>query len=177
MEVWHHKQKKKRVKYCTAVPAQRKKHLHKAHYWPNWTALSLKKPAQVDQQQQRVSLFPEEISPGGCVHKEEASQIPTHIINTPARERRQPPQRRHFLEKETPTNVGQFLPPPGGFPLLRNSATQWNAFVLWKWCIFARSWWRAGKNTNSKFRLEKGKLCLVRTRRFLLHLSYTCQFC
>uniref|UniRef100_A0A8C0LI52 Protein spire homolog 1 n=1 Tax=Canis lupus dingo TaxID=286419 RepID=A0A8C0LI52_CANLU len=33
------------------------------------------------------------------------------ISSTPQPERRQPPQRRHSIEKETPTNVRQFLPP------------------------------------------------------------------
>lgn len=32
------------------------------------------------------------------------------ISSTPQPERRQPPQRRHSIEKETPTNVRQFLP-------------------------------------------------------------------
>ncbi|KAM8966919.1 protein spire homolog 1 [Pelodytes ibericus] len=33
------------------------------------------------------------------------------ISSTPQPERRQPPRRRHSIEKETPTNVRQFLPP------------------------------------------------------------------
>uniref|UniRef100_UPI00398EB743 protein spire homolog 1-like isoform X2 n=1 Tax=Pristiophorus japonicus TaxID=55135 RepID=UPI00398EB743 len=33
------------------------------------------------------------------------------ISSTPQPERRKPPQRRHSIEKETPTNVRQFLPP------------------------------------------------------------------
>nr|XP_015213482.1 PREDICTED: protein spire homolog 1 isoform X2 [Lepisosteus oculatus] len=33
------------------------------------------------------------------------------ISSTPQPERRQPPQRRHSIEKETPTNVRQFMPP------------------------------------------------------------------
>nr|XP_014351807.1 PREDICTED: protein spire homolog 1-like [Latimeria chalumnae] len=33
------------------------------------------------------------------------------ISSTPQPERKQPPQRRHSIEKETPTNVRQFLPP------------------------------------------------------------------
>ncbi|XP_075069373.1 protein spire homolog 1 isoform X2 [Mixophyes fleayi] len=53
---------------------------------------------------------PEDISPGTIARK----KIPPRFLpisSTPQPERRQTPQRRHSIEKETPTNVRQFLPP------------------------------------------------------------------
>ncbi|KFO26921.1 Protein spire like protein 1 [Fukomys damarensis] len=44
-----------------------------------------------------------------CTRKKPPKFLP--ISSTPQPERRQPPQRRHSIEKETPTNVRQFLPP------------------------------------------------------------------
>ncbi|XP_005372615.1 PREDICTED: protein spire homolog 1 isoform X2 [Chinchilla lanigera] len=44
-----------------------------------------------------------------CTRKQPPKFLP--ISSTPQPERRQPPQRRHSIEKETPTNVRQFLPP------------------------------------------------------------------
>ncbi|XP_023563258.1 protein spire homolog 1 isoform X1 [Octodon degus] len=44
-----------------------------------------------------------------CMRKKPPKFLP--ISSTPQPERRQPPQRRHSIEKETPTNVRQFLPP------------------------------------------------------------------
>ncbi|XP_077886598.1 protein spire homolog 1 isoform X6 [Ictidomys tridecemlineatus] len=44
-----------------------------------------------------------------CVRKKPPEFLP--MSSTPQPERRQPPQRRHSIEKETPTNVRQFLPP------------------------------------------------------------------
>ncbi|XP_058535039.1 protein spire homolog 1 isoform X2 [Ochotona princeps] len=53
---------------------------------------------------------PEEPTPGAaCPRKKPPKFLP--ISSTPQPERRQPPQRRHSIEKETPTNVRQFLPP------------------------------------------------------------------
>nr|XP_044999002.1 protein spire homolog 1 isoform X2 [Jaculus jaculus] len=44
-----------------------------------------------------------------CSRKKPPKFLP--ISSTPQPERRQQPQRRHSIEKETPTNVRQFLPP------------------------------------------------------------------
>lgn len=44
-----------------------------------------------------------------CTRKKPPKFLP--MSSTPQPERRQPPQRRHSIEKETPTNVRQFLPP------------------------------------------------------------------
>ncbi|KAM6149171.1 protein spire homolog 1 isoform 1-T1 [Erethizon dorsatum] len=44
-----------------------------------------------------------------CTRKKPPKFLP--ISSTPQPERRQPPQRRHSIEKETPTNMQQFLPP------------------------------------------------------------------
>ncbi|CAI5779769.1 Hypothetical predicted protein [Podarcis lilfordi] len=54
---------------------------------------------------QMEDTFPETIS---------GKKVPPKFLpisSTPQPERRQPPQRRHSIEKETPTNVRQFLPP------------------------------------------------------------------
>lgn len=54
--------------------------------------------------------IPEELAAGAvCPRKKPPKFLP--ISSTPQPERRQPPQRRHSIEKETPTNVRQFLPP------------------------------------------------------------------
>ncbi|XP_063779497.1 protein spire homolog 1 isoform X2 [Pseudophryne corroboree] len=53
---------------------------------------------------------PEDLSTGTVARK----KIPPRFLpisSTPQPERRQTPQRRHSIEKETPTNVRQFLPP------------------------------------------------------------------
>ncbi|XP_033034269.1 protein spire homolog 1 isoform X2 [Trachypithecus francoisi] len=54
--------------------------------------------------------FPEEpVLEAVSTRKKHPKFLP--ISSTPQPERRQPPQRRHSIEKETPTNVRQFLPP------------------------------------------------------------------
>ncbi|XP_072267571.1 protein spire homolog 1 isoform X2 [Pyxicephalus adspersus] len=53
---------------------------------------------------------PEDISPGSASGKKTPPRF-LPISSTPQPERRQTPQRRHSIEKETPTNVRQFLPP------------------------------------------------------------------
>ncbi|MEE6464546.1 hypothetical protein FKM82_006290 [Ascaphus truei] len=53
---------------------------------------------------------PEEVSPETAANRKTPPKF-LPISSTPQPERRQPPQRRHSIEKETPTNVRQFLPP------------------------------------------------------------------
>ncbi|KAM5157212.1 protein spire homolog 1 isoform 1-T1 [Mantella aurantiaca] len=53
---------------------------------------------------------PEDASPGSASGKKTPPRF-LPISSTPQPERRQTPQRRHSIEKETPTNVRQFLPP------------------------------------------------------------------
>ncbi|XP_073487406.1 protein spire homolog 1 isoform X2 [Aquarana catesbeiana] len=52
---------------------------------------------------------PDDLSPSASGKKTPPRFLP--ISSTPQPERRQTPQRRHSIEKETPTNVRQFLPP------------------------------------------------------------------
>ncbi|KAM4688579.1 protein spire homolog 1 isoform 1-T1 [Discoglossus pictus] len=53
---------------------------------------------------------PEDVSPDTATGKKTPPKF-LPISSTPQPERRQAPQRRHSIEKETPTNVRQFLPP------------------------------------------------------------------
>ncbi|XP_021120933.1 protein spire homolog 1 isoform X2 [Heterocephalus glaber] len=55
------------------------------------------------------SLLEDPVLEAVCTRKKPPKFLP--ISSTPQPERRQPPQRRHSIEKETPTNVRQFLPP------------------------------------------------------------------
>ncbi|GAB1301833.1 Protein spire homolog 1 [Apodemus speciosus] len=55
------------------------------------------------------SLYEDPVLEAMCSRKKPPKFLP--ISSTPQPERRQPPQRRHSIEKETPTNVRQFLPP------------------------------------------------------------------
>ncbi|XP_012972227.1 protein spire homolog 1 isoform X2 [Mesocricetus auratus] len=55
------------------------------------------------------SLCEDPVLEAMCTRKKPPKFLP--ISSTPQPERRQPPQRRHSIEKETPTNVRQFLPP------------------------------------------------------------------
>ncbi|XP_017456435.1 protein spire homolog 1 isoform X2 [Rattus norvegicus] len=55
------------------------------------------------------SLYEDPVLEAMCSKKKPPKFLP--ISSTPQPERRQPPQRRHSIEKETPTNVRQFLPP------------------------------------------------------------------
>ncbi|XP_021520113.1 protein spire homolog 1 isoform X1 [Meriones unguiculatus] len=55
------------------------------------------------------SLYEDPVLEAMCAKKKPPKFLP--ISSTPQPERRQPPQRRHSIEKETPTNVRQFLPP------------------------------------------------------------------
>ncbi|XP_068093236.1 protein spire homolog 1 isoform X2 [Hyperolius riggenbachi] len=52
----------------------------------------------------------EDVSPGSASGKKTPPRF-LPISSTPQPERKQTPQRRHSIEKETPTNVRQFLPP------------------------------------------------------------------
>ncbi|XP_042539600.1 protein spire homolog 1 isoform X1 [Dipodomys spectabilis] len=55
------------------------------------------------------SILEDPVLEAVCTRKKPPKFLP--ISSTPQPERRQPPQRRHSIEKETPTNVRQFLPP------------------------------------------------------------------
>ncbi|XP_018123355.1 protein spire homolog 1 isoform X2 [Xenopus laevis] len=53
---------------------------------------------------------PDDVSPQSASSRKSPPKF-LPISSTPQPERRQTPQRRHSIEKETPTNVRQFLPP------------------------------------------------------------------
>ncbi|XP_053427858.1 protein spire homolog 1 isoform X2 [Nycticebus coucang] len=109
------------------------------------------------------------------------------ISSTPQPERRQPSQRRHSIEKETPTNVRQFLPPS------RLSSRSLEEFCYPVECLaltveevmhIRQVLVKAELEKYQQYKdvytaLKKGKLCFCcRTRRFSFFTwSYTCQFC
>ncbi|XP_053570876.1 protein spire homolog 1 isoform X4 [Bombina bombina] len=109
------------------------------------------------------------------------------ISSTPQPERRQTPQRRHSIEKETPTNVRQFLPPS------RQSSRSLEEFCYPVECLaltveevmhIRQVLVKAELEKFQQYKdvynaLKKGKLCFCcRTKKFSLFTwSYTCQFC
>ncbi|KAM4841473.1 protein spire homolog 1 isoform 3-T3 [Thomomys bottae] len=120
-----------------------------------------------------------------CTRKKPPKFLP--ISSTPQPERRQPPQRRHSIEKETPTNVRQFLPPS------RQSSRSLEEFCYPVECLaltveevmhIRQVLVKAELEKYQQYKdvytaLKKGKLCFCcRTRRFSFFTwSYTCQFC
>ncbi|MEE6464541.1 hypothetical protein FKM82_006290 [Ascaphus truei] len=129
---------------------------------------------------------PEEVSPETAANRKTPPKF-LPISSTPQPERRQPPQRRHSIEKETPTNVRQFLPPS------RQSSRSLEEFCYPVECLALTveevmhirqvlvkaelEKFQQHKDVYSA--LKKGKLCFCcRTKRFSLFTwSYTCQFC
>ncbi|XP_058033002.1 protein spire homolog 1 isoform X2 [Ahaetulla prasina] len=127
------------------------------------------------------------------------------ISSTPQPERRQPPQRRHSIEKETPTNVRQFLPPTKQssrslenpiflllFGLMRMRRlleefcypVECLALTVEEVMHIRQVLVKAELEKYQQYKdvytaLKKGKLCFCcRTRRFSFFTwSYTCQFC
>ncbi|KAI1894170.1 hypothetical protein AGOR_G00113060 [Albula goreensis] len=109
------------------------------------------------------------------------------ISSTPQPERRQAPQRRHSIEKETPTNVRQFIPPT------RQSSKSLEEFCYPVECLaltveevmhIRQVLVKAELEKFQQYKdvynaLKKGKLCFCcRTKRFSFFTwSYTCQFC
>ncbi|KAL1773528.1 spire-like 1 isoform X4 [Sigmodon hispidus] len=120
-----------------------------------------------------------------CTRKKPPKFLP--ISSTPQPERRQAPQRRHSIEKETPTNVRQFLPPS------RQSSRSLEEFCYPVECLaltveevmhIRQVLVKAELEKYQQYKdiytaLKKGKLCFCcRTRRFSFFTwSYTCQFC
>ncbi|XP_033034270.1 protein spire homolog 1 isoform X3 [Trachypithecus francoisi] len=130
--------------------------------------------------------FPEEpVLEAVSTRKKHPKFLP--ISSTPQPERRQPPQRRHSIEKETPTNVRQFLPPS------RQSSRSLEEFCYPVECLaltveevmhIRQVLVKAELEKYQQYKdiytaLKKGKLCFCcRTRRFSFFTwSYTCQFC
>ncbi|KAM9353378.1 protein spire homolog 1 [Symphorus nematophorus] len=109
------------------------------------------------------------------------------ISSTPQPERRQTPQRRHSIEKETPTNVRQFLPPSKQssksleefcFPVECLSLTVEEVMHIRQVLVKAElEKFQQYKDIYNA--MKKGKLCFCcRTKRFSFFTwSYVCQFC
>nr|XP_046158553.1 protein spire homolog 1-like isoform X2 [Oncorhynchus gorbuscha] len=109
------------------------------------------------------------------------------ISSTPQPERRLAPQRRHSIEKETPTNVRQFIPPS------RQSSKSLEEFCFPVECLsltveevmhIRQVLVKADLEKFQQYKdvynaMKKGKLCFCcRSKRFSLFTwSYTCQFC
>ncbi|XP_014056795.2 protein spire homolog 1 isoform X1 [Salmo salar] len=109
------------------------------------------------------------------------------ISSTPQPERRQAHQRRHSIEKETPTNVRQFIPPS------RQSSKSLEEFCFPVECLsltveevmhIRQVLVKADLEKFQQYKdvynaMKKGKLCFCcRSKRFSLFTwSYTCQFC
>uniref|UniRef100_A0A8C2E7R8 Spire-type actin nucleation factor 1b n=1 Tax=Cyprinus carpio TaxID=7962 RepID=A0A8C2E7R8_CYPCA len=109
------------------------------------------------------------------------------ISSTPQPERRQHAQRRHSIEKETPTSVRHFLPPS------RHSSKSLEEFCFPVECLsltveevmhIRQVLVKAELEKFQQYKdiynaMKKGKLCFCcRTKRFSFFTwSYTCQFC
>lgn len=120
-----------------------------------------------------------------CTRKRPPQFLP--MSSTPQPERRQQPQRRHSIEKETPTSVRPFLPPA------RQSSRSLEEFCFPVECLaltveevmhIRQVLVKAELEKYQQYKdvytaLKKGKLCFCcRTRRFSFFTwSYTCQFC
>ncbi|XP_069885711.1 protein spire homolog 1 isoform X3 [Dipodomys merriami] len=131
------------------------------------------------------SILEDPVLEAVCTRKKPPKFLP--ISSTPQPERRQPPQRRHSIEKETPTNVRQFLPPS------RQSSRSLEEFCYPVECLaltveevmhIRQVLVKAELEKYQQYKdvytaLKKGKLCFCcRTRRFSFFTwSYTCQFC
>ncbi|XP_051575175.1 protein spire homolog 1 isoform X1 [Myxocyprinus asiaticus] len=109
------------------------------------------------------------------------------ISSTPQPERRQPAQRRHSIEKETPTNVRQFLPPSKKssksleefcYPVECLSLTVEEIMHIRQVLVKAELE-KFQQHKDIYNALKKGKLCFCcRTKCFSFFTwSYTCQFC
>ncbi|XP_031759554.1 protein spire homolog 1 isoform X5 [Xenopus tropicalis] len=129
---------------------------------------------------------PDDVSPESASSRKSPPKF-LPISSTPQPERRQAPQRRHSIEKETPTNVRQFIPPS------RQSSRSLEEFCYPVECLaltveevmhIRQVLVKAELEKFQQYKdiynaLKKGKLCLCcRTKRFSLFTwSYTCQFC
>ncbi|XP_060756286.1 protein spire homolog 1 [Neoarius graeffei] len=128
----------------------------------------------------------EDTSPESAVGKKTPPMF-LPISSTPQPERKQPAQRRHSIEKETPTNVRQFVPP------CRQSSRSLEEFCFPVECLaltveevmhIRQVLVKAELEKFQQYKdiynaLKKGKLCFCcRTKRFSFFTwSYTCQFC
>ncbi|KAL7835838.1 hypothetical protein SRHO_G00281850 [Serrasalmus rhombeus] len=128
----------------------------------------------------------EDTSPESVVGKKTPPMF-LPISSTPQPERKQPAQRRHSIEKETPTNVRQFVPPS------KQSSKSLEEFCFPVECLaltveevmhIRQVLVKAELEKFQQYKdiynaLKKGKLCFCcRTKKFSFFTwSYTCQFC
>ncbi|XP_072548591.1 protein spire homolog 1 isoform X2 [Salminus brasiliensis] len=128
----------------------------------------------------------EDISPESMMGKKTPPMF-LPISSTPQPERKQPAQRRHSIEKETPTNVRQFMPPS------RQSSKSLEEFCFPVEClsltveevmhirqVLVKAELEKFQQCRDVYNaLKKGKLCFCcRTKKFSFFTwSYTCQFC
>ncbi|XP_036931735.1 protein spire homolog 1 isoform X5 [Acanthopagrus latus] len=129
----------------------------------------------------------DDTSPESAVGKKTAPPMFLPISSTPQPERRKTPQRRHSIEKETPTNVKQFLPPSKQnsksleefcFPVECLSLTVEEVMHIRQVLVKAElEKFQQYKEIYNA--MKKGKLCFCcRTKRFSFFTwSYICQFC
>ncbi|XP_018079119.1 protein spire homolog 1 isoform X4 [Xenopus laevis] len=129
---------------------------------------------------------PDDVSPDSASSRKTPPKF-LPISSTPQPERRQAPQRRHSIEKETPTSVRQFLPPSRQssrsleefcYPVESLALTVEEVMHIRQVLVKAElEKFQQYKDIYNA--LKKGKLCLCcRTKRFSLFTwSYTCQFC
>ncbi|XP_077431978.1 protein spire homolog 1 isoform X1 [Vanacampus margaritifer] len=128
----------------------------------------------------------DDTSPESAVGKKTPPQF-LPISSTPQPERRQTPQRRHSIEKETPTNVRPFQPPSKQnsksleefcFPVECLSLTVEEVMHIRQVLVKAElEKFQQYKEVYTA--MKKGKLCFCcRTKRFSFFTwSYVCQFC
>ncbi|XP_054316248.1 protein spire homolog 1 isoform X9 [Pongo pygmaeus] len=179
--------KENRLSTTQQVPAQRKKLLKAPTLAELDSSESEEETLHKSTSSSSVSpSFPEEpVLEAVSTRKKPPKFLP--ISSTPQPERRQPPQRRHSIEKETPTNVRQFLPPS------RQSSRSLEEFCYPVECLaltveevmhIRQVLVKAELEKYQQYKdiytaLKKGKLCFCcRTRRFSFFTwSYTCQFC
>ncbi|XP_051920652.1 protein spire homolog 1 isoform X1 [Hippocampus zosterae] len=128
----------------------------------------------------------DDTSPESALGKKTPPQF-LPISSTPQPERRQTPQRRHSIEKETPTNVRAFQPPSKQnsksleefcFPVECLSLTVEEVMHIRQVLVKAElEKFQQYKEIYTA--MKKGKLCFCcRTKRFSFFTwSYICQFC
>nr|XP_046256308.1 protein spire homolog 1 isoform X1 [Scatophagus argus] len=133
-----------------------------------------------------ATSFMDDTSPESALGKKTPHMF-LPISSTPQPERRQTPQRRHSIEKETPTNVRQFQPPSKQssksleefcFPVECLSLTVEEVMHIRQVLVKAElEKFQQYKDIYNA--MKKGKLCFCcRTKRFSFFTwSYVCQFC
>uniref|UniRef100_A0A8C2WFI2 Spire-type actin nucleation factor 1a n=1 Tax=Cyclopterus lumpus TaxID=8103 RepID=A0A8C2WFI2_CYCLU len=118
----------------------------------------------------------EDTSPESVIGK----KVPPNLLPVSATQhsdKRRSPQRRHSIEKETPTNVCPFVPPS-------RQSSKYHHFSLFHFFLNLQVLVKAELEKFQQYKdiytaLKKGKVCFsCRTKKFSLFTwAYTCQFC